>query len=112
MPSSVWSGSISFGLVSVPVKLTTATRSRDVSFNQIEEGTGARIRYKRVSEQSGEEVPYDRIVKGYEIRKGNYVIVDADELKSFAPTATASMLSAYESSQRSNGRNRNVFEPG
>lgn len=88
MPSAVWSGSISFGLVTVPVKLTTATRSRDVSFNQIEEGTGARIRYKRVSEQSGEEVPYDRIVKGYEIRKGNYVIVDADELKSFAPTAT------------------------
>jgi DNA end-binding protein Ku len=88
VPSAVWSGSISFGLVTVPVKLTTATRSRDVSFNQIEEGTGARIRYKRVSEQSGEEVPYDRIVKGYEIRKGNYVIVDADELKSFAPTAT------------------------
>ena len=88
MPSAVWSGSISFGLVTVPVKLTTATRSRDVSFNQIEEGTGARIRYKRVSEQSGEEVPYDRIVKGYEIRKGNYVIVDADELKSFAPAAT------------------------
>jgi DNA end-binding protein Ku len=88
VPSAVWSGSISFGLVTVPVKLTTATRSRDVSFNQIEEGTGARIRYKRVSEQSGEEVPYDRIVKGYEIRKGNYVIVDADELKSFAPAAT------------------------
>jgi DNA end-binding protein Ku len=84
----VWSGSISFGLVSVPVKLTTATRSRDVSFNQLEEGTGARIRYKRVSEQTGEEVPYDRIVKGYEIRKGNYVIVDTDELKAFAPTAT------------------------
>ncbi|MBV8951915.1 MAG: Ku protein [Actinobacteria bacterium] len=88
MPSSVWSGSISFGLVSVPVKLTTATRSRDVSFNQLEEGTGARIRYKRVSEQTGEEVPYDKIVKGYEIRKGSYVIVDSDELKAFAPTAT------------------------
>jgi DNA end-binding protein Ku len=84
----VWTGSISFGLVTVPVKLTSATRSRDVSFNQLEEGTGARIRYKRVSEQTGEEVPYDRIVKGYEIRKGNYVIVEADELKAFAPAAT------------------------
>lgn len=88
MPSSVWSGSISFGLVTVPVKLTTATRSRDVSFNQLEEGTGSRIRYKRVSEQTGEEVPYEKIVKGYEIRKGNYVIVENDELKAFAPTAT------------------------
>jgi DNA end-binding protein Ku len=88
VPSSVWSGSISFGLVTVPVKLTTATRSRDVSFNQLEEGTGARIRYKRVSDQTGEEVPYDKIVKGYEIRKGNYVIVEPDELKAFAPTAT------------------------
>lgn len=88
MPSSVWSGSISFGLVSVPVKLTTATRSRDVSFNQLEEGSGARIRYKRVSEATGEEVPYEKIVKGYEIRKGNYVVIEPDELKAFAPTAT------------------------
>jgi DNA end-binding protein Ku len=84
----VWSGSISFGLVSVPIKLTTATRSRDVSFNQLEEGTGARIRYKRVSEQTGEEVPYDKIVKGYEVQKGRYVVVEADELKAFAPAAT------------------------
>src|SRR5437588_3184916 len=88
MPSAIWTGSISFGLVQVPVRLVGATKSRDVSFNQLEEGTGARIRYKRVSEQTGEEVPYDKIVKGYEIRKGNYVIVDADELKAFAPTAT------------------------
>ncbi|HEY7135348.1 MAG TPA: Ku protein [Acidimicrobiia bacterium] len=88
MPSAVWSGSISFGLVSVPIKLTTATRSRDVSFNQLEEGTGARIRYKRVSEQTGEEVPYDKIVKGYEVQKGRYVVVEADELKAFAPAAT------------------------
>jgi len=88
VPSAVWSGSISFGLVSVPIKLTTATRSRDVSFNQLEEGTGARIRYKRVSEQTGEEVPYDKIVKGYEVQKGRYVVVEADELKAFAPAAT------------------------
>ena len=56
MPSTVWSGAISFGLVSVPVKLVSATRSRDISFHQLEEGTGARIRYRKVSEGSGEEV--------------------------------------------------------
>ena len=88
MPSAVWSGSISFGLVSVPVRMTSAARSNDVSFNQLEEGTGARIRYKRVSEQTGEEVPYDRIVKGYELRKGSYVVIEPDELKALAPVAT------------------------
>ncbi len=88
MPSAVWSGSISFGLVSVPVRMTSAARSNDVSFNQLEEGTGARIRYKRVSEQTGDEVPYDKIVKGYEVRKGSYVVIEPDELKALAPVAT------------------------
>jgi DNA end-binding protein Ku len=88
VPSAVWSGSISFGLVSVPVRMTSAARSNDVSFNQLEEGTNARIRYKRVSEQTGEEVPYDRIVKGYELRKGSYVVNESDELKALAPVAT------------------------
>ncbi|MFN8037406.1 MAG: Ku protein [Acidimicrobiia bacterium] len=88
MPSTIWSGSISFGLVTVPVRLTPATRSRDVSFNQLEEGTGARIRYRRVSEATGEEVPAERIVKGYEIAKGRYVIVDRAELDAMAPKST------------------------
>lgn len=88
MPKTIWTGSISFGLVSVPVKLTPATKSRDVSFNQLEEGTGARIRYRRVSEQSGEEVPSERIVKGYEIEKGRYVVVGKSELDTLAPKAT------------------------
>ena len=56
MPSAIWTGSISFGLVQVPVRLVGATKSKDVSFNQLEEGTGARIRYKKVSEATGEEV--------------------------------------------------------
>jgi DNA end-binding protein Ku len=59
-----------------------------VSFNQLEDGTGARIRYKRVSEQSGEEVPSASIVKGYEIEKGRYVVVEKDELDSLAPKAS------------------------
>jgi len=88
LPSTIWSGSISFGLVTVPVRLTPATRSRDVSFNQLEAGTGARIRYRRVSEASGEEVTSDRIVKGYEVAKGRYVVVDKGELDAMAPKST------------------------
>jgi len=88
VPTAVWTGTISFGLVAVPVKLTPATKSRDVSFNQLEAGTNSRIRYRRVSEQSGEEVTTDQIVKGYEIEKGRYVIVEKDELDSLAPKAS------------------------
>ncbi|MBK5287088.1 MAG: Ku protein [Acidimicrobiia bacterium] len=88
MPTTVWTGTISFGLVTVPVKLTPATKSRDVSFNQLEAGTGSRIRYRRVSEQSGEEITNDKIVKGYEIEKGRYVIVEKDELDALAPKAS------------------------
>jgi DNA end-binding protein Ku len=88
VPSAIWSGSVGFGLVQVPVKLITATRSRDVSFNQLEEGTGARIRYKKVSDATGEEVTPDRIQKGYEISKGKYVVVEAEELASLAPKAS------------------------
>ena len=88
MPTAVWTGNISFGLVTVPVKLTPATKSRDVSFNQLEAGTGSRIRYRRVSEQSGDEITSDKIVKGYEIEKGRYVIVEKDELDALAPKAS------------------------
>jgi DNA end-binding protein Ku len=85
---AVWNGSISFGLVTVPVKLSPATRSRDVTFNQLEEGTGARIRYRRVSEETGEEVSNERIVRGYEIEKGRYVVVEKTELEAMAPKST------------------------
>ena len=88
MPTTIWTGSISFGLVTVPVKLTPAVKTRDVSFNQLEEGTGARIRLRRVSEQTGEEVTPDKIVKGYEIEKGRYVVVEKDELDSLRPKAS------------------------
>ncbi len=88
MPTAVWTGTISFGLVAVPVKLTPATKSRDVSFNQLEAGTGSRIRYRRVSEQSGEEIPTEKIVKGYELEKGRYVVVEKDELDTLAPKAS------------------------
>jgi len=85
MPSAIWTGSISFGLVQVPVRLVSATKSRDVSFNQLEEGTGARIRYKKVSDATGEEVPADKIKRGYEISKGRYVMIEPDELDVLRP---------------------------
>jgi DNA end-binding protein Ku len=85
MPSAIWTGSISFGLVQVPVRLVGATKSKDVSFNQLEEGTGARIRYKKVSEATGEEVPAERIKRGYEVSKGRYVTIEPEELESLRP---------------------------
>ena len=85
MPSAIWTGSISFGLVQVPVKLVGATKSKDVSFNQLEEGTGARIRYRKVSDKTGDEVQPDRIVRGFEVSKGKYVVVEPDEIESLRP---------------------------
>jgi DNA end-binding protein Ku len=85
MPSAIWTGAISFGLVQVPVRLVTATKSKDVSFNQLEESTGSRIRYRKVSDQSGEEVPADQIVRGYEISKGRYVRVEDEEIQTLRP---------------------------
>jgi DNA end-binding protein Ku len=74
--------------VNVPVKLYSAIHHQDLSFHQFEEGTDARVRNKRVSEKTGKEVAYDDIVKGYEVTKGHYVMVDPDELAEFAPRAT------------------------
>ena len=88
MPHAIWTGSVSFGLVTVPVRVVSATRSLDVRFHQLEQGTNARVRNKRVSEQTGEEVPYDRIVKGYEIEPGQYVVIDPEELAALAPKAS------------------------
>jgi len=85
MPSSIWTGAISFGLVQVPVRMVTATRSKDVSFNQLEESTGARVRYRKVSEVSGDEVTADEIVRGYEVSKGKYVRIEDDEIQSLRP---------------------------
>lgn len=88
MPRPIWSGAISFGLVTVPVKLYPAVRQKDVSFHQIDESSGSRIKYKRVSEKTGREVPYERIAKGYEIEDGEYVVIDPKELEKFTPEAT------------------------
>ena len=88
MPRAIWTGSISFGLVNVPVKLFSAVHQEDIAFHQLEEGTGARIKYKRVSEKTGREVPWEKIVKGYELGKGRYVVITPDELEEYEPKAT------------------------
>jgi DNA end-binding protein Ku len=85
MPSAIWTGAISFGLVQVPVKLVGATKSKDVSFNQLEKGTGARIRYRKVSDKTGEEVTADNIERGFEVSKGKYVIVEQSEIDTLRP---------------------------
>ena len=87
MARAIWSGTISFGLVNVPVKLYSAVHSKDLQFHQFDP-KGNRIHYKRVSEKTGREVDYSDIVKGYEVKKGQYVMVDPDELASYRPEST------------------------
>jgi DNA end-binding protein Ku len=83
----MWSGSISFGLVNIPVKLYSAVSRKTVHFNQLDASTKSRVKQKRVSAETGEEVPYEQIVKGYELAGGSYVIVTDDELAALDPKA-------------------------
>jgi DNA end-binding protein Ku len=76
---AIWKGSISFGLVSIGVKLYTATEERDVSFHQVRRSDGSRVRYKRVAEADGEEVPYSEIAKGYELPSGETVVLTDED---------------------------------
>lgn len=85
MPRSIWSGSISFGLVNIPIKLVTAVDSKDVSFRQIRRSDNSRIRYRKVAEVDEEEVTNDEIVKGYEVATDRYIVIEPDELKSLDP---------------------------
>ena len=85
MARAIWSGSISFGLVSVPVKAFAAVRDHSVHFNQLEKKTGARINYKKVSDKTGKEVSSDDIESGYQIASGKYVVVEDEELEKLRP---------------------------
>src|ERR1700686_974312 len=91
MARSMWSGFLSFGLVSVPVGLYTATADQTIHFNQLHKGTSNRIRYKKVDEASGEEVDASEIVNGYDIGGGEYVVVTKEELKEVAPGRSESI---------------------
>jgi DNA end-binding protein Ku len=88
MARSIWSGAISFGLVNVPVKLFSAVSRKTVRFNQLNQETGNRIQQKRVDPDTGEEVPYEQIVKGFELTKDRYVIITPDELDALDPERT------------------------
>jgi DNA end-binding protein Ku len=88
MPRAIWSGSISFGLLNVPVKLYSAVSRKNVSFRELREKDGSRIRHKRVAEADGEEVSYEDIVKGYEVAPEQYVVITRDELEEIDPKKT------------------------
>jgi DNA end-binding protein Ku len=88
MPRAIWSGSVSFGLVNVPVKLVSATSPKDVRFHQLHDVDNARIQQKRVCSEDGEEVPFEHIVKGYDVGGGNYVVIEPEELAALDVAAT------------------------
>src|SRR6476659_3729671 len=88
MPRSIWTGAISFGLVTVPVKLYSAVERESVRFHQLNGKTGVRIQQKRVDPTTGDEVPYEEIVKGYEIAPDQYVLIEPGELEALDPKKT------------------------
>jgi DNA end-binding protein Ku len=91
MARAIWSGVLSFGLVTVPVELYSATEAHEPTFHQFQRGTDDRIRYKRVNERTGREVDYSDIVKGAEVGRGRYVMLEQDELDAVAPGRSRSM---------------------
>jgi DNA end-binding protein Ku len=88
---AIWSGAIAFGLINIPVKLFSATRENELSFNQLRKSDMSRIKYQRVAAADGQEVPYDQIVKGYEVEDGMYVVIDDEDLKKASPKKTQSV---------------------
>ncbi len=88
MARAIWSGSISFGLLNVPVKLYSAVARRGISLREIRESDSARIKHRRVAEGSEEEVPYEEIVKAFEITPGQYVPLSKEEMSALAPERT------------------------
>jgi DNA end-binding protein Ku len=88
MARAIWSGSISFGLLNVPVKLYSAVARRNIALREIRDSDSARIKHRRVAEGTEEEVPYENIVKAFEITPGQYVPLSKDEMSALAPEKT------------------------
>jgi DNA end-binding protein Ku len=88
MPRAIWTGAISFGLVTVPVKLYSAVNRKTVRFHQLSGKSGVRVAQKRIDPQSGSEVPYEEIVKGYELSPERYVVIEPSELDTLQPKKT------------------------
>jgi DNA end-binding protein Ku len=95
MPRSIWKGAISFGLVTIPVKLFSATEEKDISFRQVHAEDGGRIKYKRVCEKDGLEIPFADIAKGYELADGRMVILDRDDFDAL-PLATTKAVEVVQ----------------
>jgi DNA end-binding protein Ku len=91
MAHAIWSGAINFGLVTIPVKLFTAVKTNEMSFNLLHAKDEGRIKYERVCSADGKPVPWDEIVKGYEFEKGEYVILTDEDFKKVNPEATQSV---------------------
>jgi DNA end-binding protein Ku len=83
-PRSIWNGTVTFGLVNVPIKLYSATESKTVRFNEVHAKDGARIEHRRICSKEGKEIDYDEVVKGYEVEPDKYVVLDKDEIKAAA----------------------------
>lgn len=88
MARAIWSGSISFGLLNVPVRMYSAVARRNIALREIRESDSARIKHRRVAEGTDEEVPYDEIIKAYELTPGQYVPLTKDEMGALAPEKT------------------------
>jgi len=88
MARAIWSGTISFGLLNVPVRLFSAVARRNIALREIRESDSARIKHRRVAEGTDEEVPYENIVKAYELTPGQYVPLSKDEMSALAPEKT------------------------
>jgi DNA end-binding protein Ku len=84
MPQSIWNGTVTFGMVNVPIKLYSATESKTVHFHEVHQKDGARIEHRRICPKEDRAVPYKEIVKGYEVSGGRYVVLDRDEVKAAA----------------------------
>jgi DNA end-binding protein Ku len=84
MPRSIWNGTITFGLVNVPIKLYSATESKTVRFHEVHAKDGARIEHRRICPKEEREVPYKQIVKGYEVAPDEYVVLEKEEIKAAA----------------------------
>jgi len=91
MAHAIWSGAINFGLVTIPVKLFTAVKTDELSFNMLHKKDEGRIKYERVCSVDGKPVPWDEIVKGFEYEKGQYVILTDEDFKKVNPEATQSV---------------------
>lgn len=88
MARSIWKGSIAFGLVNIPVSLTAAESKPDIQLHMVDSKNHSRIRYERVNADTGEEVPWDRLVKGYEHEEGQFILITEEEMESVRPELT------------------------